>query len=674
MLTKSKFKLALDCPPKLYYAANKDQYADQNLHDPFLAALAEGGYQVGELAKYLFCDDPIGEEISINELDYATALRKTENKRSGGGKIVIAEAAFSFEDLFVRTDIFVEENGTIDIYEVKSKSWDQETEFLCEIKRGPGKGGYRLDKKWAPYMYDIAFQKYVVEKANPGMKVRAHIVLADKTKMVTVAGLNQFFRLTKKDKRKEVVAAPGLTRNMLGEIPLKVVKVDDVCEWINNNPVDLPMEGNWGFEQLIQFFKEKYLNNQRAWSNDVSPACKSCQFKDDKGASGMKSGFHECWSHHAKFQEQDFSNPLVLELWGGGSGPVSIVGKIMEKKKYHLNEVVLEDFVSDKWAPPEGTGLDATSRRQMQLEKTKQKDYQPWLNKEGLNELFNDLKPPYHFIDFETSAVAIPFHKGRRPYEGIAFQYSYHLMQKDGSIEHKSQYLSFEKGVFPNYDFVRALKNDLSGKEGTIFRYHNHENNYLNAIYRQLKAENTATVPDREDLLAFIREITNPGKDITDPWVSPRPMQDLYKIILEHFYSLHAKGSNSIKDILPAVIRSSDHLLTKYSQPVYGTPDMPSLNFTAPHTWIDLEQGSNPYKTLPQLFSEEEIQQFELNSSDMQELDNGGAAMMAFSYLQFTDMTEEQRLRYKDGLLRYCELDTMAMVMIWEYFGKEIGK
>ena len=52
---------------------------------------------------------------------------------------------------------------------------------------------------------------------------------------------------------------------------------------------------------------------------------------------------------------------------------------------------------------------------------------------------------PYHFIDFETTMVALPFHKDRQPYEAIAFQYSYHLMDAKGIIQHKSQYLNFEK-------------------------------------------------------------------------------------------------------------------------------------------------------------------------------------------------------------------------------------
>ena len=51
-----------------------------------------------------------------------------------------------------------------------------------------------------------------------------------------------------------------------------------------------------------------------------------------------------------------------------------------------------------------------------------------------------------------------------------------------------------------------------------------------------------------------------------------------------------------------------------------------------------------------------------------EELRDGGAAMMAYAYLQFGDLHAEQRELIRKALLRYCELDTMAMVMIWEYF------
>src|SRR4249920_2124145 len=95
-LTKSRFKLGLDCPTKLYYTQKEKEYADESIDDPFLEALAEGGFQVAELAKFLFCEDPVKEDITIRELNYETALAKT-NVRLKATEAVIAEAAFKYE-------------------------------------------------------------------------------------------------------------------------------------------------------------------------------------------------------------------------------------------------------------------------------------------------------------------------------------------------------------------------------------------------------------------------------------------------------------------------------------------------------------------------------------------------------------------------------------------------
>ena len=51
--TKSAFKVALDCPTRLYYCCD-DRYANQDVDNDFLQALAKGGYQVGELAKVYY--------------------------------------------------------------------------------------------------------------------------------------------------------------------------------------------------------------------------------------------------------------------------------------------------------------------------------------------------------------------------------------------------------------------------------------------------------------------------------------------------------------------------------------------------------------------------------------------------------------------------------------------
>ena len=51
---------------------------------------------------------------------------------------------------------------------------------------------------------------------------------------------------------------------------------------------------------------------------------------------------------------------------------------------------------------------------------------------------------------------------------------------------------------------------------------------------------------------------------------------------------------------------------------------------------------------------------------------NGGAALTAYAMMQFTHMSDQEREKVKSALLRYCELDTFAMVMIWEHWNNLI--
>ena len=66
--------------------------------------------------------------------------------------------------------------------------------------------------------------------------------------------------------------------------------------------------------------------------------------------------------------------------------------------------------------------------------------------------------------------------------------------------------------------------------------------------------------------------------------------------------------------------------------------------------------------------SDEELQQF-ITDPDLKE---GGAAMMAYARMQFSEMPDTERKNVIKGLLRYCELDTFAMVLIWEFFRNEV--
>jgi len=144
-------------------------------------------------------------------------------------------------------------------------------------------------------------------------------------------------------------------------------------------------------------------------------------------------------------------------------------------------------------------------------------------------------------------------------------------------------------------------------------------------------------------------------------------MVDMHKMVKRYYYDPFTNGSNSIKYVLPAILNSSPYLQGKYSQPVYGNPDfIPSHNFRN-WVWIVTEEGKikDPYKLLPPIFDDTDLEKLELLISD-EELREGGAAMTAYARMQFSEMTEYEREKVRKALLKYCELDTLAMVMIYE--------
>jgi hypothetical protein len=148
-------------------------------------------------------------------------------------------------------------------------------------------------------------------------------------------------------------------------------------------------------------------------------------------------------------------------------------------------------------------------------------------------------------------------------------------------------------------------------------------------------------------------------------------MTDLLELVKDYYLSPLMGNSNSIKYVLPAALMESVYLRKKYSQPVYGTPQIPSLNFKD-KVWIKMTEGvpsANPYEELPPLFSSEDLKRMEdFLSEEGEDVKNGGAAMMAYCKSQFTQMSEDERNLIRNALLKYCELDTLAMVMLVEYW------
>ena len=634
-LTKSRFKSALECPSKLYYYGKPD-YANLMNDNEFMQALCEGGYQVGELAKYYFPGGhdikPLGYEESLEETN---ALLEQEN-------VIIYEAAIQFEHTFIRVDVLKKEGKRIELIEVKAKSFKSRDEFTTS------KGDF-IDRKWYPYLADVAFQTWVMERAFPGHEILPFLMLTDKNKKSTVDGLNQLFRIRKDGRgRMEIFLAKPVTPATIGEPILVQVNVSEYVQQIIQGSAfpekKKSIEELKSFEDRIAEYGEYYAKNQR-YPITTGTKCKGCEYKNTARPE-LKSGFRDCMlaSLGDRF---DPNAPTIFDIWNFRKSKT-----LMDQGIFSLQE--LKDL------PDYDSYLN--DRQLLQVDLTLADEKSEVFAPELRNEM-NSWTFPLHFIDFETSMVSLPFTKGRKPYEQVAFQFSAHTLHKDGRMEHH-EWIDPNKGIFPNYEFVAELKAVLEKDDGTIFKYSPHENTVLNQIKTQMLDDDESKYGD---LIEWIETITE-----WDEWgvrsYGYRNMVDLLQMVRKYYYHPDMGGSNSIKKVLPAVM-TGDAVKKKYSKPLdFGT------HLKGRVLWeLNPETGKpeNPYHLLPSQYGDLDLTQDELILEDA-EIQEGGAAMMAYAKMQFTDMTDGEREALRDALLQYCELDTLAMVMIYEHWNSSL--
>ena len=256
-LTKTRFKLGIECPTKLFYTGNKE-YPDQRQEDAFLAALAEGGFQVGELARQYYKGG-----INIETLDYNEAEAMTWDLLKQD-QVIMYEPALRYGNLFIRIDILVKDGDKLRLIEVKSKSYDNKEDKPFLTKAG------KISSGWESYLQDVAFQKYVLEKACTGYIVNSYLMMADKNAPCPVDGLNQKFRIIKDSaNRKGVKVSTSLTEEDLSKKILIEVPVDDYVRLIHEGTYDT-CGSNMSFSGLIDFLSSHYEKNKRI-PPEISP-------------------------------------------------------------------------------------------------------------------------------------------------------------------------------------------------------------------------------------------------------------------------------------------------------------------------------------------------------------------------------------------------------------------
>lgn len=587
ILSKTDFKVGNDCPTKLYY--RKMNYSSSKEDNEYLEYLAEGGYAVGKMATLYF-----EEGIRIdNSTGVEQAIKQTQVELQKDS-CTIFEAAFKSGNKLGVIDILIKDGERIQLIEVKSKGYD------------PAK---KVESQWKELIPDIAFQKIIVEEIYPNHKIECYVLAPDKSKSTSIEGLNSMFKLidfkTKNGFNFFDIVYDGSKSKLIEDQLLTKVAVDDAI----NKEIPRLRKDLEKLEKSISPEITKIKPN-------ISKKCFKCEYG--------QSGKNECWAHMPS------SNTPLDDLFrigniGGTKAP--LVNQLIEEKKSSIFDVPLE-ALKGKWG----------ERQLIQIENTKSNT--EWFGPE-LSATIKSWKYPLHFIDFETSTSALPFHKGMKPYEMSAFQWSCHTIPYEGAEPLHTEWLNLEP-TFPSFKFAESLMAQI-GTTGTVLMWSPHENTTLRNIYKQMdryKYNNPA-------LKGWLEIIVKLNDKDTGALV------DMAALCLQQYFHPYMKGRTSIKWTLPAVLKSNKSKRTTTWLENFNT----NINLLS----LDKENHiEDPYKNLPSIDILEHAET----------VNEGTGAMRAYEDMLFGKAREDKKLKadYEIALRNYCKLDTLAMLIIWEHW------
>ena len=281
---------------------------------------------------------------------------------------------------------------------------------------------------------------------------------------------------------------------------------------------------------------------------------------------------------------------------------------------YHAGRITFEALRSEK----------LSDKQQMQMECTL--NGTKHINPNGIREFLDALSYPLYFLDFETMQDAVPQYDGTKPYQQITFQYSLHIKESaDAPYQHK-EYLAPSDGKDPRRGLAEQLCKDIPMNVCTLAYNKGFECGRIKEL--------AALFPDLAVHLMNIQE----------------HIQDLLTPFQNGYYYVPAMGGSfSIKSVLPALF-----------------PDDRELNY---HNLDErCQNGGNAMTLFPKLA---ELQQ-RIPKLGLQKQENG-MLVLSDSLMKLSDIQAIQKeiAADREALLRYCELDTWAMVKVWEKLGKK---
>jgi hypothetical protein len=605
-LSKSDFALARTCDAKLYFRENR--YPDDSESDPYLRLLREGSYMVEALATAKHTDGIMLEYGRDVLADFARTCEYLSRDN-----VTLFQATLLWKRRLARVDILEKKGNVVRLIEVKAKSIDGAEHFASVA--GGGFGALRSTRKphgvltdWCPKIEDVAFQMLVLERVLPGVTVQPFLVLVDKSKRSALDNLPRLFEIVRRNgpEGKGQIhtarfigdAEQLITLDLLTEIDVSA-EVAMVRNEVEEAAVRYETILDAGFEPSLAVCGSK---------------CRDCEFKVTEG--NAISGFALCWGSLAQV------SPHVLELQSIGTVKAAD-GTPLVESLFKAGKASLFDIPEGVLVKKDGTIGPQAERQLRQIRYTRSGE--TWVGA-ALRGKINGLKYPLHFIDFEVTRLALPYHARMRPYGQVVFQWSCHTVASPGAAPSHSEWLN-TADVWPNKAFVLALRAAI-GDTATVLCWSPFEGGRLKEIDKEL-ATFDASNPDLGMWIANM--VNNRIVDIHD-WAK------------NDFFHPGMRGRTSIKVVLDALWKSDGAMRdqcagwTKFR----GTP------------------SEDPYHALPPL---------EINGV-RQDVREGTGAIRAYEAMMYGVEREDEDAKgaWRKLLLQYCELDTLSMVLIFEYW------
>jgi hypothetical protein len=542
----------------------------------------------------------------------------------GANQNVVFEKTLEVGRFSARVDAFEITGDRLVLTEIKAKGVES-----ADIDQFFQKRERKVNSEWKKYMLDIAFQVMVAEMVYPHLEVIPQLCVVNKTKSSGIEAIYSKVDLIPDDGTRDFSLPSAV---YTGDVD--ALRADHFLEFINvRECVDSLMAELKVDAQLMLDFLDGGIPSA---TPDISRGkCKTCEYRD---ADVTRDGFSECWG------DTPPRGSHVIDLFRVGNGDKGLKDEVdarISRREFDLADLS-ETLLYG------GSTYDAPRQNHLAAVQSGKEVFTP-----QLADLFSEVTYPLIFMDFEASRIPVPYHAGMKPYELVAFQFSCHIIESPESTELIHHEWLNLKDAYPNEEFLANLR-EVVGHTGTILVWSHYEASLLKNVRDQLRDRGVLA----EELEMWFKGVLG-VKDGSET-VIPARIVDLLKKSEAHYCHPDMKGSHSIKKVLDAVWS--------------GAPDLWSHPWFKDYYATDASgRALDPYKTLvnPEKF------EYLGDSVDLEDEDDfepgvtdGVGAMRAYQDMLFGLNRDNPEIRdsMRDSLLRYCELDTAAMVMIWEYW------